>query len=250
MPTLTAFLNFSLGVTLLIALCYILRECWLRALPPRLLAYLIAPGVALHELSHAAGCLLTGAKIHKITLFRDDGSGEVRHGPPKLRYPGDVIISLAPLAGCTLAFWLLGWSLGGAMNFYRVTASGTTPQTFDFVMQLFTLVYHDLELALTTAAWTDVRTYLFLYFSMCISMAMAPSRQDLKNCAVGLLVLCGLALIMHLIVDRLLGARGGPVFELIANLLVKLHYPLAIVALSFLLCAVVWVAGMPFRGRR
>lgn len=250
MPTLTAFLNLAVGVTLLIALCFLLRECWLRAVPAWILAYLIAPGVALHELSHAAGCVLTGAKVHKITLFREDGSGEVRHGPPKLRYPGDVIISLAPLVGCTVAFWLLGWALGGAVNFYKVSAQGVTPQTMSFVGQLLNLVYEDVSLVISTAGWSDWRTYLFFYFAFCISMAMAPSRQDLKNCGVGLLVLCGVALIIHLVVDRLIGVRGGPIFEVIANLLIKLHYPLAIVALSFVLCLVAFVVGMPFRGRR
>lgn len=249
MPALTSFLNLVAGTTLLIVSCYLLREFWLRAVPARVLAYLAAPGIALHELSHALGCVLTGAKVHKVTLFREDGSGEVRHSPPKLKYAGEVIISLAPLAGCTAAFWLLGWALRGSMNFYYVTARGVTPDTFSYVGQLFGLVFDDVMLALTSAVWSDWRTYVFLYFSMCISIAMAPSRQDLKNCAVGLLVVCGAVLIVHLIVDRLLHARGGPVFEFIGNLLVKLHYPLAIVALSFVLCAVVWVIGMPFRKR-
>jgi len=249
MPALTSFLNLVAGVTLLIVACYFLREFWLRALPVRLLAYLAAPGIALHELSHALGCVLTGAKVLKITLFREDGSGEVRHTAPRLKYAGEVIISLAPLAGCTAAFWLLGWALHGTMNFYYVTSKGVTPDTFTYLGQLAGLVFEDLSLALTSAVWSDWRTYVFLYFSMCISIAMAPSKQDLKNCAVGLLVLCGLVLIIHLIVDRLLHVRGGPIFEFIGNLLVKLHYPLAIVALSFVLCFVVWLIGMPFRRR-
>ena len=246
---LTAFLNLVAGVTLLIVSCYLLREFWLRALPVRLLAYLAAPGIALHELSHALGCVLTGAKVLKITLFREDGSREVRHTAPKLKYAGDVIISRAPLVGCTLAFWLLGWALRGSMNFYYVTSRGVTPDTFSYLGQLFGLVLDDITLALTSAVWSDWRTDGVLSFSMCISIAMAPSRQDLKNCAVGLLVLCGVVLIVHLIVDRLLHVRGGPVFEFIGNLLVKLHYPLAIVALSAVLCLVVWLAGMPFRRR-
>lgn len=249
MPTLTAFLNLVAGVTILIVACYYVREFWLRALPAKLLAWLAAPGIALHELSHALGCVLTGAKVHQITLFRGDGSGEVRHGPPKLKYFGEVIISLAPLAGCTAAFWLLGWAMRGTMNFYYVSARGVTPDTFSFIGQLAGLVLDDILLAFETASWTDWRTYVFLYFSMCISIAMAPSKQDLKNCAVGLLVVCGLVLIVHLIVDRLLQSRGGPIFEIIANLLVKLHYPLAIVALSAILCTLVWLVGLPFRKR-
>ncbi len=64
---LTAFLNLVAGVTLLIVSCYLLREFWLRALPVRLLAYLAAPGIALHELSHALGCVLTGTALAGYT---------------------------------------------------------------------------------------------------------------------------------------------------------------------------------------
>jgi hypothetical protein len=56
---------------------------------------------------------------------------------------------------------------------------------------------------------------------------------------------------VHLIVDRLLHAgNDGPVFGFIGNMLIKLHYPLAICALSAILCTLVYLAGMPFRARR
>ena len=75
MPTLAAFLNLVLGVCLLITATFGLRALWVRAVPPKVLAYLIAPGVAVHELSHALACVLTGAKVHSMVLFRSDGSG-------------------------------------------------------------------------------------------------------------------------------------------------------------------------------
>lgn len=250
MPSLAAFLNFIIATTLLMAACYGLREFWVRALPPRVVAWLAAPGVALHELSHALACLLTGAKVHSITLFRPDGSGEVKHGPSKLKHVGEVIIALAPLLGATLALWGLGALLDSPLNFYHVRAREITPGQLVFVAQLLALVGDDIALALTTAAWTDWRTYVFLYLAMCITLAMAPSRQDFKNCGIGLLVLCGAALVVHLIVDLWLRAKGdGPVFEFIAGLLVQFHYPLAVATLSAILCTVVFVVGLPFRGK-
>ena len=251
MPTLAAFLNLVLGVSLLILATYGLRALWVRAVPPRVLAYMIAPGVAVHELSHALACVLTGAKVHSMVLFRSDGSGEVKHGPPKLKYVGDVAISLAPLLGCTLCLLLLGMLLRAPVNFYSVKAEGVHANQLMFAASLATLVWDDMVLFFKASALLDWRTWVFLYFAMCFTLGMAPSRQDLKNGSLGLLVICGIVLVLHLVIDRLFKAGAdGPVFAFIGNLLIKLHYPLAICALSLLLFGMVYLAGMPFRMRR
>lgn len=253
MPTLAAFLNLTLGVCLLIMAVYGLRLAWVQAIPPRVLAYLIAPGVAVHELSHAAACVATGAKVHSMVLFRADGSGEVKHGPPKLKYFGDVLISLAPLLGCTLCLVLLGVLLRAPVNFWSVRADGVQPNQLVFVADLATLVWNDLLLFFKASSLADWRTWVFLYFAMAFTMSMAPSRQDLKNGALGILVICGVVLVIHLIVDRLLKADSdGPVFEFVGTAIIKLHYPFAICALSLVLCGLVYLIGMPFRqlGRR
>jgi hypothetical protein len=186
-----------------------------------------------------------------MVLFRSDGSGEVKHGPPKLKYVGDVIISLAPLAGCITCLWLLGLLLNAPINFYNVKAEFVHANQLAFLADVLVLVWQDLLLFFKASSLLDWRTWVFLYFAMCFTMAMSPSRQDLKNGAVGLLVICGLVLIVHLIVDRLLHAgNDGPVFAFIGNMLIKLHYPLAICALSLILCSVVYLIGIPFRKRR
>jgi hypothetical protein len=113
------------------------------------------------------------------------------------------------------------------------------------------LVWEDLLAFFKASALLDWRTWVFLYFAMCFTLAMSPSRQDLKNGAVGILVICGIVLVVHLIVDRLLHAgNDGPVFAFIGNMLIKLHYPLAICALSLILCCLIWLIGMPFRAKR
>jgi hypothetical protein len=255
MPILATFLNLILGVTLFIAAAYGLRRLWVRAVPPKILAWLIAPGVAVHELSHAVGCLLTGAKIHSMVLFRPDGSGEVRHGPPKLPYVGTMIIALAPLAGGVAALVLLGMLLDAPINPYRVKADRVQPDQFVFMAEIARLVLDDLRMFLKGSSFTDWRTYVFLYFAMCFTLTMAPSKQDLKNGAGGILILCGLAFLAHLVVDRLIQARGdGPVFQFMGSVLVKLHYPFAIAAVSAivggLLYGVRWLMDGQTRRRR
>jgi len=251
MPTLAAFLNLFLGIALLILCAYGLRALWIKALPAKLLAYLIAPGVAVHELSHAAACVLMGAKVHSMVLFRSDGSGEVKHGPPKVKHVGDVVISLAPLVGCMLCLWLLGLLLKSPVNMYAVSAEGVQTNQFTFLWDLAVLVFRDLQLALETTSLTSWRTWVFLYFAMCFTMGMAPSRQDLKNGSVGILVLCGVALIAHLIVDRLINATGdGPVFRWLATATVKLHYPFAVCAISAIIAGSILLVTTPFRTKR
>ncbi len=251
MPTLAAFLNLVVAISLFIAAVYGLRVLWTRAVPPRVLAWLIAPGVAVHELSHALACLLTGAKIHSMVLFRSDGSGEVRHGPPKIRYVGDMLIALAPLAGGTACLLLLGVLLRAPVNLYEVRTSGVHADQFRFMLDLAGLVWDDLGLFLRAASWSDARTYVFLYFAMCFTLTMSPSRQDLKNGAAGILVICGVVLVLHLIVDRLIAARGdGPVFRFVADVLYTMHYPFSVAAITALLGGLIYLIGIPFRKRR
>lgn len=247
MPVLAAFLNLVVAVTLLILALYGVRALWVKALPASWLAWIIAPGVAVHELSHALACMLTGAKVHSVVLFRADGSGEVRHGPPKLRYVGNLIIGLAPLIGGSLCLLVLGLLLKAPVNPVRATG-GVQPDQLRFLLDLAGLVIDDLRLYLHASSWTDLRTYVFLYFAMCFGLTMAPSGKDLKNGTVGILVVCGVVLIAHLVIDRLIQARSdGPVFRFISDLLITLHYPFSIAAITAILGGLLYAAGIPLR---
>ena len=251
MPTLAAFLNLFLGVGLLILAAYGVRRLWQAAVAPRILPWLIAPGIAVHELSHALACVLMGAKVHSMVLFRSDGSGEVRHGPPKLKYIGDVVIALAPLAGCSLCLFLLGLLLRSPVNLYEASAEGVHANQLTFLWEMAGLVCRDLGMAVQTTSLLSWRTWVFLYFAVCFTLGMAPSRQDLKNGAAGIVVLTLIVLILHLVVDRLISARGdGPVFQVIGTAIVKLHYPFAICAICAILGGLVFAVIVPFRGRR
>jgi hypothetical protein len=250
MPTLASFLNLVVAITLFILAAYGLRMLWATALPPRVLAWLVAPGVVVHELSHALACLLTGAKVHSMVLFRSDGSGEVRHGKPKLKYIGEVVIALAPLVGGLVCLILLGMLLRAPVNAYSVRTGGVQPDQFRFMLDLAALVWDDLGFYLRASSWSDWRTYVFLYFAMCFTLTMAPSRADLKNGTAGILVICGIVLILHLIVDRLIQARtNGPIFRFVGDLLLMLHFPFSIAAITALLGGLIYAIGIPFRKR-
>ncbi|MBI2444066.1 MAG: M50 family metallopeptidase [Candidatus Magasanikbacteria bacterium] len=68
----------------------------------KLSALLTAPGVVVHELAHAAFCVLAGVRIHRIKLFQFRRvAGFVVHEEPRQFYQA-FLISLGPLLGNSL----------------------------------------------------------------------------------------------------------------------------------------------------
>jgi hypothetical protein len=248
LPTLSLFLNLFLGMALLIAACYGLRSVWVKAVSPKILGYLIAPAVAVHELSHALACLMFGARVHSIVLFRTDGSGEVKHGRPKVKHIGDVAIAMAPLFGGIACLVLLSVLLQTPLHKLDARTSGVQTNQLFFLWDLIELVGKDLYYGFSLEMFASWRTYVFLYFAMCFTLAMAPSPQDVKNGSVGMIVLFGIAILVHLLLDRIFKVSGdNSVYGFLQSVLLKLHIPFAVCAVSLILAMVIGLISRPFR---
>lgn len=149
----------ALSVTMLLSYA---ANYWLaRVFTGKIYRYLIAPGVVVHEYSHAFACILVGARIKEIRLFEASG-GRVVHEEPRLAL-GQGVISTAPVIG----------------------AAGVTYGLAYLLVPGF-LGYGGLELA----SWQFL---VFAYLGGSIVAAMAPSKQDLK---VGLGSFVAICLIM------------------------------------------------------
>lgn len=128
----------------------------------------VAPGIILHELSHAFLCLLTGAKISKISFFDRDG-GEVKHSASSIPIVGQVLISIAPFFFGAMAIYFCSRKLGisgidlGAIDVSKVG-----------FLHYFTQTISNLKL-------DDYKTYIILYLVISIAVTMTPSWQDLRN---------------------------------------------------------------------
>ncbi len=155
------------GVHLLLLLVGVLLlsygvNYWLpRIFTGRTYRYLIAPGVIVHEYSHALGCLVTGARIREVRVF-DERGGRVVHEEPRFAL-GQGIISVAPIFGAAVTVYLLAVVLVPEFVGLR---------------------------ELVISSW---QFFLFAYLAGSIAAAMAPSRQDLR---VGLGSFVGICLVI------------------------------------------------------
>jgi hypothetical protein len=190
MDTSGFFLILFTGV-MVIALSYGLDRLWAAAAPGRIFYLIIrAPGVVLHECSHIIGCIVTGARIHKIVLFSQDG-GSVTYSRPALPLIGDVIISTAPLFLLPLALSFITW----AFSVYLGCIFPVFPTTLQSSAELI-----DLGRSVIGTFPDNLHTrfngwfLLFLYLTVSIVLSAAPSSRDLKNAAAGsgLLILAGI----------------------------------------------------------
>lgn len=130
----------------------------------------MGPGVIFHELSHALACLIMGAKIVKISFFDKDG-GSVTHQKPLIPVLGPILISTAPLILGILAFYLLAKqiklldSLDLSAMFFNVKS-----------------IYQTVDLS----NWMNL---LIIYLLFSVGVTMTPSRQDLVNMIIPILIL-------------------------------------------------------------
>lgn len=160
-------------------------------------------GVPVHELSHAAACLLTGRRIRAIRLFAPDpanntlGSVVWEPGTGPIAWLAALIVGVAPLAGGTLA--LYGLLRLGARSAAVLLPADTEPATASFTQWWQALVgLADVSATASLAGWhaggtTRAATVLFWYLAACIAAHLTPSSADLRGTWRGLLVVAALA---------------------------------------------------------
>jgi hypothetical protein len=132
--------------------------------------FFVAPGIIIHELSHALACLICWAKIREISFFDQDG-GYVKHEKSPIPIFGPILISTAPLVISIIIFYFLGrlLKLEGSLDF------GT--------------IIFNLKLILKSINFVNWRSFLAIYLLLSVAVTMTPSRQDLINMLTPLVIL-------------------------------------------------------------
>ncbi|HTE05039.1 MAG TPA: hypothetical protein VK824_02505 [Planctomycetota bacterium] len=167
-------------------------------------------GVPVHELSHAAACLLFGHRVERLRLLAPDSItgqlGSVDHAWDRrslYQQVGRFFIGIAPLLGGALALLLLTLLLGPAPVRWP-----DLPDDGGLLSSLQSAGRLALDLAAAMFSPHAARsglTWLYLYLALCIGAHMAPSTTDLRGSVPGLLWLLLFVLGSNL-VAALLGA--------------------------------------------
>jgi hypothetical protein len=179
---LFGYLAVVLTGILVILLSKILDIIWARMVSIRGIYLIIrAPGIVVHECSHILGCLLTGAKVKNVVFLSKEG-GSVTYSPSPIPFLGEVLINTAPLFciplalfGCT---WIFSSYFGCVIPAFpsSINSVDTVSLTGTQITTMFTtnLIHH-------FNAWFLV----YLYLTISLVLSLAPSRQDMKNAALG-----------------------------------------------------------------
>lgn len=188
-----SFLAVVLTGIFVMVISMVLDRFWSRALSMRGLYYLIsAPGVVVHECTHIAGCLITGAKIKKVVFFSEQG-GSVTYQSPKVPLLGNVIIGTAPLFGIPLVLAGLTWLFGtyfGCTLFSSVPSLTSLAGAGALLSSALLILYENLVVEFN--GWF----LLYLYLTISLVLSLSPSMQDIKNALAGLVILTLLGLLV------------------------------------------------------
>ncbi len=153
-------------------------------------------GTPVHELSHAAMCVVFRHRIDEISLFEPDEDarrlGYVRHSfrhGNKFEELGNLFIGIAPLIGGSIALSLLLWMFypDAAREAVLHVAGAETVGTGPL----------DRMVAITTGLCRHIfspehlgsgRFWGFLYLVLCVGSHMAPSRSDYAGAKRGVMI--------------------------------------------------------------
>lgn len=170
-------------------------------------------GVAIHELSHAAMCLVFGHKINKIVLFKPDASGtlgyvEHTYNTRNVYHQlGNFFIGMAPLLGgplAIIAITMLCLPNGQSIVDFLFSA-GTDLQSVNNLSSLMALLQYQIQglFELLPASYEDntLGFCIWLYLSSSIALHLSPSPVDLKGSIFGGLLLLVVLVCLPLIMD-------------------------------------------------
>ena len=194
------WLLFALWLGILLLTSYLCRRVVSR-LFGRHFEIAVFPGTIAHEVSHAVGCLITGARITRFAIFERDG-GYVAHTEPKIPVIGQVLISLAPIIGCGILMVLcLGLAgIGDVDPDLPARLTLSAEGMGEFVGATLSAISGAVK-GVGGADWASPLTYLWLYLAVSMAAMLGPSRGDLRNASLGMgvtiLIIWGLGALLR-----------------------------------------------------
>lgn len=202
------------------------------------------PGTVVHELSHLAGCLMTRTRVREIRLFspRTEGDrfvlGSVSHDRP--RGPlSSFIIGTAPFWGGAVVLWLATTLLmpqTSAAVQLSLSVDGAASALGAFITSIV-----EMARALVAPDW---RAWLVLYLLISIPTHLAPSTEDLRNAAWGIVIVSVVIALLAAASAWFGWSSTGSIFDWTSAMLAVLTGLLAFASLcSALIALAVWTVS-------
>ncbi len=179
-------------------------------------------GTPIHELSHAAACLLFRHEIKEIALFRPDKRtgclGFVNHTYNR-RNPwhvaGNFFIGAAPLFGGAAAMFIALYiffpAAGRDITRSCVPDNLVSGNFFSMMGGYVEFSAGVFRILLREASPSSPWLYVFLYLVLSIGSHLAPSVKDMEGMGTGLAVFLGILLLVNVAAALLGGAPSGAV---------------------------------------
>lgn len=187
-------------------------------------------GTPIHELSHAALCLVFGHRVTEMKLFqKSDAHGTIgyvahAYNPDSLyQRIGNFFIGTAPLFGGSLAILLFGRVLLPDI-FRKMTMLifssdpgflWTDPQSWGIFGRRFIETFSILFTGIRTG---DYRFWVFVLLALCTASHMSLSLEDIRGAASGAGALVLLIVVTNLVSVLLDPSLGGQTMALIGRL--------------------------------
>ena len=185
------YLTVVLTGIIVIFISKILDILWARMVTIRSIYHIVrAPGIVIHECSHVLGCLLTGAKVKNVVLLSKEGCS-VTYSPSPIPFLGEVLINTAPLFCIPLALFGCTW----IFSTYLGCVIPALPSAIDSVDTL-ALLGTQISAMFTANLICHFNAWflLYLYLTISLVLSLAPSRQDMKNAALGIVIIVSLGM--------------------------------------------------------
>ncbi len=212
-------------------------------------------GTPIHELSHAAACIIFGHKIDEMRLFDPDIKagrlGYIRHSYQKGNWwseIGNVFIGTAPLVGGSLMLVALMTWFYPMVTWQLVQSIRESQwQSLDSgILMAIKLVWQTMQQVAAESNWLTWKPWLFLYFALCIGSHSAPSRGDYVGAFKGTLLLIGLLLPLTSVLMVFVVEPLELVKKIIAQCLPLWAMMLLVIGLSGLVALLVGLVSMGF----
>lgn len=237
-------LYFAVAIELLVIvfLSYGVERLWVKHINNRFLRILLFPGSVAHVLSHAILCLITGATIRNLNIFRFENN-EVQFERPRIKVVGNFLIAAAPIFGCGVAILFLAKFLGSSVNENQHIPNNIG--WYDNVRSLSDSIKITL-----LAFWREINDHkayplLFIFLSIIFTVSMAPKREEFKFLILGLIVLAAIPFSIEMYGVSL---RNNYWWGVILNWMWRL-ITLSVSVLSAILCITLIIIGI-FTGFR